>query len=32
MIYSGHDLPNGKSGGFFNFANIARRMEKLSLL
>ena len=32
VIYSGPDLPNGKSAGYFNFANIARRMEKLSLL
>ena len=32
VIYSGRDLPNGKSTGYFNFANIARRMEKLSLL
>ena len=31
VIYSGRDLPNGKSAGYFNFANIARRMEKLSL-
>ena len=32
VIYSGRDLPNGKSAGYFNFTNIARRMEKLSLL
>lgn len=32
VIYSGRDLPNVKSAGYFNFANIARRMEKLSLL
>ena len=32
VIYSGRDLPNGKNAGYFNFANIARRMEKLSLL
>ena len=32
VIYSGRNLPNGKSAGYFNFANIARRMEKLSLL
>ena len=32
VIYSGRDLPSVKSAGYFNFANIARRMEKLSLL
>lgn len=32
VIYSGQDLPNGKSAGYFNFASVARRMEELSLL
>ncbi len=32
VIYSGPDLPNGTSAGYFNFAEIARRMEELALL
>jgi len=32
VIYSGPDLPNGTSAGYFNFAGIARRMEELALL
>ena len=31
VIYSGPDLPNGTSAGYFNFAEIARRMEELAL-
>jgi len=29
VIYSGIDLPNGKSAGYFNFKNVARRMREI---
>lgn len=32
VIYSGKDLPNGKSAGYFHFAILSRRMGELSLL
>ncbi len=32
VIYSGKDLPNGKSAGYFHFASLPRRMKDLSLL
>ncbi len=32
VIYSGEDLPNGEAAGYFNFANLSRRMKDLSLL
>ena len=32
VIYSGTDLPTGKSAGYFNFSSVARRMKELSLL
>ena len=32
VIYSGADLPTGRSAGYFNFTSVARRMKELSLL
>ena len=32
VVYSGKDLPNGKSAGYFHFASLSRRMGELSLL
>jgi len=32
VIYSGPNLPTGKSAGYFNFSNVARRMKDLALL
>ena len=32
VIYSGGDLPNGTTAGYFNFASLERRMKTLSLL
>ena len=32
VIYSGDDLPNGKTAGYFNFKSIERLMKDLSLL
>jgi hypothetical protein len=32
VIYSGDDLPSGKTAGYFNFKSIERLMKELSLL
>jgi len=32
VIYSGDDLPNGKTAGYFNFKSIERLIKELSLL